>query len=123
MTHPNPSKRVAIYARVSTTDKGQDPATQLLPLLEYCKQRGFRVQREFVDYASGKKNDRAQYRAMLDGVRKRQYDIVLVWRFDRFDRSTQALHTDGLSPMKISKQLGLGYGTVFNYLKKVKGEG
>ena len=84
-------KRVAIYARVSTVDKGQTPETQLLALREYVAHRGFTLAGEYVDYASGTREDRPQDRALLDVVRKRQVDIVLVWRYDRFARSTQAL--------------------------------
>ena len=84
-------KQVAIYARVSTVDKGQDPETQLLALREYVAHRGFMLAGEYVDYASGTREDRPQYQALLDVVRKRQVDIVLVWRYDRFARSTQAL--------------------------------
>ena len=46
-------KRVAIYARVSTVDKGQDPETQLVGLREYATRRGFVLAGEYVDYASG----------------------------------------------------------------------
>ena len=45
-------KRVAIYARVSTLDKGQDPETQLLQLREYARRRGFDVADEYVDHAT-----------------------------------------------------------------------
>ena len=71
--------------------KGQTPETQLLALREYVARRGFTLAGEYVDYASGTREDRPQYRALLDAVRKRQVDIVLVWRYDRFARSTQAL--------------------------------
>lgn len=84
-------KRVAIYARVSTFEKGQDPETQLRQLREYVKRRNFSTVGEFIDYASGKTENREQYKIMLDLVRKRQIDVVLVWRYDRFARSTQAL--------------------------------
>lgn len=84
-------KRVAIYARVSTLEKGQDPETQLLQLREFAQRRGFEVAGEYVDYASGKTEQREQYKVMLDLVRKRQIEVVLVWRYDRFARSTQAL--------------------------------
>lgn len=84
-------KRVAIYARVSTLEKGQDPETQLLQLREFAGRRGFEVTGEFVDYASGKTEQREQYKMMLNLVRKRQIEVVLVWRYDRFARSTQAL--------------------------------
>lgn len=46
-------KRVALYARVSTLDKGQDPETQLRPLREYAARRGFIIAAEYVDTASG----------------------------------------------------------------------
>jgi DNA invertase Pin-like site-specific DNA recombinase len=84
-------KRVAIYARVSTVDKGQDPETQLMALREYVERRRFESVGEYIDYASGTREDRPQYRALLEAARKRQTDIVLVWRYDRFARSTQAL--------------------------------
>ncbi len=88
---PTPTKRVAIYARVSTFDKGQDPETQLLQLREYAQRRGFDVAGEYVDYATGTNEERANYQRLLDDVRKRKVDVVLVWRYDRFARSTQAL--------------------------------
>jgi len=84
-------KRVALYARVSKMDKGQDPETQLISLREYAKRRGFLHSGEYIDYASGTRDDRPQYQALLAAVRKRQVDVVLVWRYDRFARSTQAL--------------------------------
>ena len=84
-------KQVAIYARVSTLDKGQDPETQLLALRAYAARRGFMPAGEYVDYASGTRDDRPQYQALLAAARKRHIDVVLVWRYDRFARSTQAL--------------------------------
>jgi DNA invertase Pin-like site-specific DNA recombinase len=86
-----PQKRVAIYARVSTVDRGQDPETQRLALREYAARRGFVLRGEYVDCASGIREDRPQYQALLETARKRQIDVVLVWRYDRFARSTQAL--------------------------------
>src|SRR3954471_15369166 len=84
-------KRAAIYARVSTIDRGQDPETQLRQLREYADRRGFPIVFEFVDHASGAKNDRVQYRAMLDAARRREFDVLLVWRYDRFARSLREL--------------------------------
>jgi DNA invertase Pin-like site-specific DNA recombinase len=46
---------------------------------------------EYVDYASGTRDNRPQYQALLTAARQRQVDVVLVWRYDRFARSTQAL--------------------------------
>ncbi len=86
-----PSPRVAIYARVSTLDKKQDPETQLRQLREYAERRDYQLIGEFVDHASGTNEVRPQYQTLLDLVRKRKVDVVLVWRYDRFARSTQAL--------------------------------
>ncbi len=62
---PTPKKRVAIYARVSTFDKGQDPETQLLQLREYAGRRGFDVAGEYVDHATGTNEDRESYQRLL----------------------------------------------------------
>ena len=82
-------KRVALYARVSTVAKGQDPETQLLALREYAARRGLVPVGEYIDYASGTRDDRPQYQALLSAARKRQIDIVLVWRLDRWGRHSQ----------------------------------
>lgn len=84
-------KRVAIYARVSTDDKGQNPETQLMQLREYADLRGFEVVEEFFDYASGTTENRENYQRLSEAVRRRKVDIVLVWRYDRFARSVRAL--------------------------------
>jgi hypothetical protein len=47
-----PRKRVAIYARISTEGRGQNPGTQLLALREYVARPGFVPMGEYVDYAS-----------------------------------------------------------------------
>src|SRR5438128_2271280 len=98
-------KQVAIYARVSTVDKGQDPETQLLALREYAARRGLQIVGEYIDYASGTREDRPQYRALLEAARKRQIDVVLVWRYDRFARSTQAL----VQALKEFQSLGVDF--------------
>src|SRR4051812_22930347 len=83
--------RAGLYARVSTEDRGQDPETQLRPLREYAERRGFAVVGEFVDHASGTTESRPRYQQLLEAARKRELDVVLVWRYDRFARSTRAL--------------------------------
>jgi len=83
--------RAALYARVSTLDKTQDPKTQLQPLHEYAPRRGFQLTEECVDRASGRGDDRASYQRLREAVRRRSVDVVLVWRYDRFARSTHAL--------------------------------
>lgn len=84
-------RRAAIYARVSTIDRHQDPETQLREFREYADRRSFTVVEEFVDHGSGHKDDRPNYQRLLEAVRRRRVDVVLVWRYDRVARSTQAL--------------------------------
>lgn len=82
-------KRVIIYARVSTRD--QNVSMQLTDLREYAKARKLKVVEEYIDYASGAKSDRPNYKILFDDVRKRKTDAVMVWKFDRFARSTKEL--------------------------------
>src|SRR5215467_4540592 len=63
--------RVAIYARVSTDDKGQDPENQLRQLREWCGRMGYPIVREFVEHENGGKGVeyRKQLGAMFAGCR------------------------------------------------------
>ena len=81
--------RVALYARVSTSD--QSPESQLRDLRQYAAARGLESL-EYVDtgFSGAKQNRPALDRLMEDG-RKRRFDCILVWRFDRFARSTKHL--------------------------------
>ena len=84
------TKRVALYARVSTN--GQNPETQLLALRDYSKARGLEVFSEYVDVGiSGSKDSRPALNQLMEDARKRRFDAVLVARFDRFARSTRHL--------------------------------
>ncbi len=84
--------KVGIYARVSTTDKGQDVELQLGPLREYAQARGWAIYKEYVDHGvSGAKERRPALDQLLADARHRLFDAVLVWRFDRFARSTRHL--------------------------------
>jgi DNA invertase Pin-like site-specific DNA recombinase len=84
-------KRAAIYARVSTIPN-QSPQMQLDVLREFSARCGYDVVGEYVDHGvSGAKERRKQLDSMMDAVRKRKVDVVLVYRFDRFARSVQHL--------------------------------
>lgn len=82
-------KRVIIYARVSTKEQNVD--MQLSDLKSYAELRKLRVVEVYIDYASGAKSDRVNYQKLFNDVRKRKTDVVLVWKFDRFARSTKEL--------------------------------
>ena len=89
--YPDDMRRAAIYARVSTTDRGQDPETQLRQLRDCASRRGFAIVEEFVDHAGGGRTDRERFKRLFEGARRRRFDVVLVWRYDRFARSMREL--------------------------------
>jgi DNA invertase Pin-like site-specific DNA recombinase len=80
--------RIAIYARVSTDDKGQDPENQLRQLRAWCASAGHEIVHEYIDKESGRKgtNGRKQFAALFEGAHRRQFDCVLFWALDRFTR-------------------------------------
>ena len=79
---------VGLYARVSTKDKEQNPENQLIRLREYCKNRSWDF-REYVDFASGAKNDRPGLKLIMSDLD--QIDGILVLRLDRFGSSLKNL--------------------------------
>ena len=85
MTKP---MRVAIYARVSTTDKGQDPENQLRELRAWCANSSHKVVTEYIEHETGRKgtDTRKQLAALFDAAGKRKFDLVLVWSLDRLSR-------------------------------------
>jgi DNA invertase Pin-like site-specific DNA recombinase len=90
----------AVYARVSTRDKGQDPEMQLTELREFAAKRGWQVVGEFVDVGvSGSKDSRPQLDAMLRLAKARKLDVIAVWKLDRFGRSLRHL-VDELAELK-----------------------
>ena len=78
--------KAAIYARVSTKDKGQDTDNQLFQLREYCARQGWQIAEEYIDHESGKTGDRAAFKRLFADAAQRKFDIVLVWALDRFTR-------------------------------------
>ena len=84
--------RVAIYARVSTLYKGQDPENQLRELRAWCVHAGHTVIGEYVERESGSKgvDKRKQFAALLEDAAKRKFDCVLFWALDRFSREGMA---------------------------------
>jgi DNA invertase Pin-like site-specific DNA recombinase len=84
--------RTALYARVSTSNNGQSPEMQLRELREYCERRGWTVAGEYVDTGiSGAKDRRPELDKLMADAHKRRFDVVAVWKFDRFARSVSHL--------------------------------
>lgn len=80
--------KAALYARVSTRDKGQDPEMQLFHLRKYADSRELTVFKEYVDHGlSGTKDNRPGLISLMEDARKKRFSVVIVYRFDRFARS------------------------------------
>lgn len=78
----------AIYARVSTDDKGQDVENQLRQLRDYCKAKNYDVYKEYSENITGTgKKKRPAFEDMMEDARKRKFDVLLVWSYDRFSRA------------------------------------
>jgi DNA invertase Pin-like site-specific DNA recombinase len=78
--------RVAIYARVSTKDRGQEVENQLRQLREFSSFQGWTSVREYVDHETGSTNDRAEFQAMFRDASQRKFDVLLFWALDRLSR-------------------------------------
>lgn len=84
--------RVAIYARVSTANNGQDPTMQTRELREYAECRGWTVAGEYVDVGiRGAQEKRPELDRLMSDAHRRRFDCVVVWKFDRFARSVSHL--------------------------------
>ena len=77
--------RVAIYARVSTRDKGQDPENQVHQLRAFAEQHGT-LYKVFTDEESGGKANRTEFKQLLLEAYQKKFDLVVFWRLDRFSR-------------------------------------
>ena len=98
--HPTMARRACLYLRVSTAGKSrrgeavafdQDPAVQEQPLLNLIAQRGWILYRTYSDRLSGAKERRTGLDALMADARRGAFDVVVVWRFDRFARSVKQL--------------------------------
>jgi DNA invertase Pin-like site-specific DNA recombinase len=98
------AQRAALYFRVSSSD--QSTAMQETDLRRYAEARGLTVYKEYTDHAvSGGKDRRPALDRLMDDARKRKFDVVVVWRFDRFARSTTHLHV----ALDEFRSLGIGF--------------
>ncbi len=98
--------KVAIYARVSTTNHGQDVGLQTRELRQFAEARAWAVAGEYVDAGvSGAKDSRPELNRMMADAHKRRFDVVCVWRFDRFARSVSHL----LRALETFKALGIDF--------------
>jgi DNA invertase Pin-like site-specific DNA recombinase len=109
--------RAALYVRVSTHNRTrgregagdlvftQNPEVQERPLRGLAEQRGWEVVRVYSDRMSGAKEDRPGLRALMQDARRGLFDVVVVWRFDRFARSIEQL----VSALAEFRRLGVDF--------------
>jgi DNA invertase Pin-like site-specific DNA recombinase len=98
-------KRVAIYTRISTNEEMQDSTQQTHHLEEYVKNRGWELLELYQDEASGRSNKRPRFNQLKKDAKKRKFDVVLVFRFDRYARSTVEL----ISSLNEFNELGIDF--------------
>jgi len=85
-------KRAAIYARISTLR--QDEGMQVADLRELALRHKWEIVTEYIDRGvSGKKESRAELNKLMADAKRRKFDVVMVWKFDRFARSLKHLIT------------------------------
>ena len=95
--------RVGLYARVSTQDQQTIPL-QIRALREYATRRGWRITLQVKEIGSGA-SQRERREKLLEAARRREIDVVLVWRLDRWGRSL----TDLLATLQELEHLGVGF--------------
>src|SRR5712691_2035986 len=95
--------RAGLYARVSTNDQQTIPL-QIRALREYAARRGWTVALQVREVGSGA-SERQLREKLLDAARRRQIDVILVWRLDRWGRSV----ADLLATFQELDHLGVGF--------------
>ena len=105
--HPGKSSkavlRAGLYARVSTNDQQTLPM-QLRALREYAARRGWSVFSQVKEVGSGG-SQRQMREKLMEAARRREIDVVLVWRLDRWGRSV----ADLLATLQELQHLGVGF--------------
>ena len=95
--------RAALYARVSTHDQ-QTLDLQTEAMRSYLRDRGWDLTRQVKDVGSGAK-DRPGRESLLKAARRRELDVVVVWRLDRWGRSV----ADLMATLRELTELGVGF--------------
>jgi DNA invertase Pin-like site-specific DNA recombinase len=98
--------RAAIYGRISTSNHGQDIGLQTRELRQFCEARGWQVAGEYLDEGiSGAKDSRPELNRLMADASRRRFDVVAVWKFDRFARSVTHL----LRALETFNSLGIAF--------------
>jgi DNA invertase Pin-like site-specific DNA recombinase len=81
--------KAVIYARVSTKD--QSTEMQLRELRDFAERRGWQLTAEYIDVISSTKEKRPEHDRLVADAKRRRFDVLLVYRYDRFARSLRQL--------------------------------
>lgn len=100
---PSKMLRAGLYARVSTSDQQTLPM-QSRAMRDYAARRGWTIAMQVREVNSGAAKREARER-LLEAARRREIDVVLVWRLDRWGRSV----TDLLATLQELEHLGVGF--------------
>jgi DNA invertase Pin-like site-specific DNA recombinase len=103
--------RAAIYSRVSTSDKGQDPEVQACQLREFVQRMDWKLVAEYQDHESGSRTNRAGFQRMLADASERKFDVLVFWALDRLTREGVGKTLDELRRLN-------GYGIKWRSLKE-----
>src|SRR3984957_15746201 len=105
----NSLTRVAIYGRVSTSNHGQDVSMQTRELEQFAQARGWHLVDSYLDIGvSGSQDKRAELDRLMVDAHRRKFDVVIVWKFDRFARSVSHL----LRALENFNALGIAFVSV-----------
>jgi DNA invertase Pin-like site-specific DNA recombinase len=96
-------KQAALYTRVSTDEQKTD--LQLMDLQDYVRKRGYTIYHIYEDIISGAAKERKALDLLMADANHRKFDIVLVWKFDRFARSLKML----VDSLALFQELGIDF--------------
>jgi DNA invertase Pin-like site-specific DNA recombinase len=83
--------RCVFYVRISTNNGQQNPEVQLNDLRPFAESRGWQLVGEYIDRVSGSKESRPELNRLMADAKQRKFDVVCVWKLDRFARSLKHL--------------------------------
>src|ERR1019366_8675917 len=84
-------QRCVFYVRVSTMNHHQDPSMQTNDLRPFAEQRGWEIVGEYIDHCTGSKESRPELNRLMADAKLGRFDIVCVWKLDRYARSLKQL--------------------------------
>lgn len=104
--------RAGLYARVSTPDQSTD--MQLAAMREYCQRRGWTIEIEVTETASGADTERPERARIIKLAKQRKIDALIVWKLDRWGRSTidvvstiEEIRTTGITFVSLTEAIDL----------------